>query len=162
MALLPLPALPRPYPALQAKNYEQAVALFLQATAAAPKNTALRKDLAYTYLKTGEREVARDSSARPCGSIPPIPVALEYAFLCFETRKEAEARRIFDRLRRSADPSTSATAAKPSRISTGRWLPASRRWTEALRRGDNSFSTHYELATTGRAARRTRPGRRTL
>src|SRR5689334_8136693 len=148
LALLPLPASPPdPYPALQAKNYEQAVALFLQATAAAPNNTALRKDLAYTYLKIGERELARDQFLQAIQLDPAdSQSSLEYAFLCYETGQQAQARRIFDRLRRSSDPSTSATAGQAFRNIDGPLAAGIARWTEALRRGDDSFSTHYELA----------------
>ena len=48
------------YQALQLKQYDQAISLFLKAIEADPGKAALRKDLAYTYLKTGEREAARD------------------------------------------------------------------------------------------------------
>src|SRR5262249_1284485 len=72
--------------------------------------------------------------------------ALEYAFLCFETHKEADARRIFDHLRRSADPATRSTA-ETAFQNIDRPLAASIvRWTEASARGDNTSGTHYELA----------------
>ena len=37
-------------------------------------------------------------------------VALEYAFLCYETKQRAEARRIFDRIRKTGDAESRATA----------------------------------------------------
>ncbi len=135
------------YNALQSKQYDEAIVLFLKAVQAAPEVTSLRKDLAYTYLKTGERELARDQFAEIVRSDPGDEQgALEYAFLCFETRKEAEARRIFDRLRQSSDAHTRATAEQAFRNIDQPLARGIERWTEAVRRGDSSFSTHYELA----------------
>ncbi|HOL73626.1 MAG TPA: tetratricopeptide repeat protein, partial [Bryobacteraceae bacterium] len=53
----------RAYEALRARDYDAAVPLFLQALRDAPARAALRKDLAYTYLKMGETEAARDEFA---------------------------------------------------------------------------------------------------
>src|SRR5579885_318928 len=92
------------YTALKAKNYEAAVSLFLKAIDLAPNRAAIRKDLAYTYLKIGESEAARDQF-REAVRLDPADshVAMEYAFLCHETRQQAEARRIFDRIRQSGN-----------------------------------------------------------
>jgi tetratricopeptide (TPR) repeat protein len=135
------------YQALQEKRYDDAISRFLQAIEDAPQTAALRKDLAYTYLKTGERELARDQFGEAVRLDPAdTQAALEYAFLCFETQKEAEARRIFDRLRQSADAATRSTAETAFQNIDRPLAAAIGRWSEALRRGDNSFSTHYELA----------------
>ena len=135
------------YEALLAKQYDEAISWFLKAIDSSPETKSLRKDLAYTYLKTGERELARDQFGEVMRLDPAdTQAALEYAFLCFETQKEAEARRIFDRLRQSADAATRSTAEEAFQNIDRPLAAAIARWTEALRRGDNSFSTHYELA----------------
>src|SRR5262245_33124911 len=135
------------YQALEVKRYDDAISWFLKAIEAAPGTKSLRKDLAYTYLKTGERELARDEFGEVMRLDPAdTQAALEYAFLCFETHKEADARRIFDHLRRSADPATRSTA-ETAFQNIDRPLAASIvRWTEASARGDNTSGTHYELA----------------
>src|ERR1044071_6499835 len=131
-----------PYQALQSKKYDEAIAAFQRALAAAPQNSALHKALAYTYLKIGEREQAREHFLQATRLDPADHhTALEYAFLCFETGQQAEARRVFGRLRRFS------TTAEQAFLNIDRPLEAGiRRWTEAIRRGDDSFSTHYELA----------------
>ena len=135
------------YKALQAKQYDEAISSFIQAMAAAPQTKSLRKDLAFTYLKTGDRELARDQFGEVMRLDPAdTQAALEYAFLCFETHKEAEARRIFDRLRQAGDAATRSTAEAAFQNIDRPLAAAIDRWTEALRRGDHSFSTHYELA----------------
>ena len=136
-----------PYIALQARQYDEAIAGFLRAIAATPQQSALHKDLAYTYLKTGEREEARGHFLRALQLDPADNhAALEYAFLCYETGQQAEARRMFDRLRHAADSATRGTAEKAFQNIDGPLEAGIRRWREAVRRGDNSFSTHYELA----------------
>ena len=48
------------YEALRTRSYDDAIALFLKAIEAAPARPAVRKDLAYTYLKIGENVAARE------------------------------------------------------------------------------------------------------
>src|SRR5581483_3774059 len=135
------------YEALQAKDYDQAIFSFLQAMQAAPQSPSLRKDLAYTYLKTGERELARDQFGEALRLDPAdTQAALEYAFLCFETHREAEARHIFDRLRQSGEATVKSTAEAAFQNIDRPLAAAISRWSEAIRRGDNGFGTHYELA----------------
>ena len=100
-------ALQKAYDALKDRRYDDAIAAFRKAADIAPKRAAIRKDLAYTLLKTGESEAARDQF-REAMQLEPADhhVALEYAFLCYETKQRAEARRIFDRIRKSGDPDT--------------------------------------------------------
>src|ERR1700691_4812605 len=92
------------YEALRARSYDDAIALFLKAIEAAPARSAIRKDLAYTYLKIGENVAARDQF-REAMTIDPndLQVAMEYAFLCYETKEQAQARRIFDRIRKTGN-----------------------------------------------------------
>ena len=52
-------------------------------------------------------------------------VALEYAFLCYETKQRAEARRVFDRIRREGDPNRALPPSRPFRTSTSRSPKAS-------------------------------------
>ena len=57
------PVLKDAYSALKSKDYETAISKFNEAVSLAPKRTDIRKDLAYTYLKIGETELARDRFA---------------------------------------------------------------------------------------------------
>ncbi|HCC57049.1 MAG TPA: hypothetical protein DEQ47_07235 [Solibacterales bacterium] len=143
------------YAALRVKDYDRAIPLFEQAVAVAPERAAIRKDLAYTLLKTGESEAARDQFAVAVRLAPGDEhTALEYAFLCFEApdREEAraipfkaEARRIFDRLRHSADPAARATAGQAFSNIDAPLAAGIARWSEAVLRSP-SFSAHFELA----------------
>ncbi|MBS1859707.1 MAG: tetratricopeptide repeat protein [Acidobacteria bacterium] len=142
-------ALERAYSALQARDYDTAVARFLDAVAADPRRPSIRKDLAYTYLKIGEPALARDQF-RDAATLDPADAAasLEYAFLCFETRQQAEARRTFDRLRRTAADAAQRLAAEAAFHNIDDPLAASiDRWQRAIDMGADNFSAHFELAT---------------
>src|SRR5579875_679178 len=90
------------YQALVHKDYDAAIALFRSGLAKQPGNAAVHKDLAYTLLKAGENEEARDEFEAAMRANPQDDTAaLEYAFLAYETKKPIEARRMFDRLRHS-------------------------------------------------------------
>ena len=66
-----------------------------------PENAGAHKDLAYTLLKTGKNVEARDQfEAAMRLNARDDTAALEYAFLCYDTRKPIEARRTFDKLRK--------------------------------------------------------------
>src|SRR6266403_716710 len=109
LAASPAQTLDQAYEALRAKDYAQAIAGFEHALALAPDRPSVRKDLAYTLLKVGETEAARDQFAAAMRLDPrDDQVALEYAFLCYETHREAAARRIFDRYRQSSATATQA------------------------------------------------------
>src|SRR5712691_2295825 len=96
--------LSKAYAALRNKLYDEAIAFFLKGIEAAPARPAIHKDLAYTYLKVGESELARDQFGEAMRLDPTdFHVSLEYAFLCFETKEQAKARRIFDRIRKTGD-----------------------------------------------------------
>ena len=97
-------ALDKAYAALRAKDYDSAIARFSEASALAPQRVDILKDLAYTYLKIGENELARDRFGEAMKLNPADEhVALEYAFLCHETKQQAAARRVFDRIRRTGN-----------------------------------------------------------
>jgi Tfp pilus assembly protein PilF len=132
------------YEALRARDYAAAVSGFLSAVQAAPKRTAIRKDLAYTYLKIGENLLAREQFRLAMEMDPAdTHVALEYAFLCYETKQQAEARRVFDRLRKTGD----AMAAQAFENVDRPLREGIERWKKALEIGGESFSVHFELAT---------------
>src|SRR5580698_3425054 len=120
--------LEKAYEAVRSKDYDRAIAAFQTAIHIAPDRPALRKDLAYTLLKIGENEAARDQFAEAMRLDPRDDhVALEYAFLCYETRQQAIARRIFDRIRKSGNQ-TAADAFenidRPLREGIVRWTRA--------------------------------------
>jgi Tfp pilus assembly protein PilF len=140
--------LSKAYEAARGRNYDDAVALFLKAIEAAPERPAIRKDLAYTYLKIGENEAARDQFHEAMRLEPKdFHVALEYAFLCYETKQQAQARRVFDRVRKAGDPESRATAERAFQNIDRPLREGIDRWTEALQMGSDNFSGHFELAT---------------
>src|SRR5947199_9657990 len=83
-------ALTRAYDALRIRDYDTAIAGLLSGIAAAPSRVNIRKDLAYTYLKIGENELARDQF-REAMRLDPADeqVALEFAFLSYEGKDQA-------------------------------------------------------------------------
>jgi len=136
--------LERAYDALRQKNYDAAIQGFEQAISLAPDRASIRKDLAYTLLKVGENEAARDQFAEAMRIDPTDQhVALEYAFLCYETKQQATARRIFDRIRKTGD----ATAEQAFQNIDQPLSVGIARWTNALQMSPDNFSAHQELAT---------------
>ena len=69
--------------------------------------------------------------------------ALEYAFLCYETKQQAEARRVFDRLRRTGN----AIAEQAFHNIDDPLAAGIARWQKAIELGADNFSGHFELAT---------------
>lgn len=133
----------RAYEALRAKDYDAAIAAFRDAIDAAPGSASLRKDLAYTYLKAGETEAARDQFAEAMRlDAGDEHIALEYAFLCYETKKEAEARSVFDRLRKNG----SAAAEQAFRNIDRALAEGIARWSAVVAQSPENFSAHCELA----------------
>jgi tetratricopeptide (TPR) repeat protein len=139
--------LARAYEFLRASDYDRAIPLFVQAVASQPMRADIRKDLGYTYLKVGESEAARDQFGEATRLDPAdTHVALEYAFLCYESPTDpvvwkSMARRIFDRLRKQGN----AQADSAFRNIDRPLADGIERWTRALQLND-SFSAHYELA----------------
>ncbi len=132
------------YDTLRAKEYDQAVAAFQQAIKLAPLRPSIHKDLGYTLLKIGENEAARDQFAEAMRLDPADQhVALEYAFLCFETKEQTEARRIFERIRKTGD----ATAEQAFQNIDLPLATGIARWRKALETSPDNFSAHRELAT---------------
>ncbi len=146
--LLALPAFADDaYSALKNRQYESAISLFLTAIEASPKVPSLRKDLAYTYLKVGRNEAARDQFNEAARLDPKdFQAALEYAFLCFETKRQAEARRVFGRVRKTGDPAARATAERAFHNIDDALVEGIARWSQALQHEPDNFSAHRELA----------------
>jgi Tfp pilus assembly protein PilF len=131
------------YRSLQTRDYDLAVDFFRKAVEAAPARGSIRKDLAYTYLKIGRNEAARDQFAEAMRLDPQDHhVALEYAFLCHETGKTTEARRVFDRIRKTGD----ATAQQGFENIDRPLAEGIERWRKALEMSPDNFSVHRELA----------------
>src|ERR1035438_6395043 len=134
----------RAYTALRARDYDVAVPAFLAAIQAEPARADIRKDLAYTLLKIGEPTLARDQFREAMRLDPAdTTAALEYAFLCYETKQQAEARRVFDRLRRAGN----ATAEQAFHNIDDPLAAGIERWQRAIELGADNFSGHFELAT---------------
>ena len=134
--------LDKAYQALRAKQYDAAIEGFKRSLARTPDRPSIHKDLAYTLLKVGENEAARDEFAAAMRLDPgDEPVAMEYAFLCYETKQEIEARRVFDRLRKSNPTAAQAfeNIDRPLREGIARWQ-------QALAAQPDDFSGHRELA----------------
>jgi tetratricopeptide (TPR) repeat protein len=136
--------LSRAYEALQARDYDTAIANFLRGIDLAPGRASIHKDLAYSYLKIGENELARDHFREAMRLEPnDLQVAMEYAFLCYETKEQAQARRIFDRIRRTGN----AVAEKAFHNIDEPLAAGISRWKAAIAKGADNFSAHFELAT---------------
>jgi Tfp pilus assembly protein PilF len=136
--------LARAYDALKARDYDAAVLGFTRAIELAPQRASIRKDLAYTYLKIGENDLAREQfHAAMNMDAADAQVAMEYAFLCNESKREAEARRIFDRIRRTGN----AEAEQAFQNIDGPLASGIERWKSALAAGPDNASAHYDLAT---------------
>jgi tetratricopeptide (TPR) repeat protein len=137
----------RAYQALRAKDYDAAILLLTEAVRAAPERAALRKDLAYTLLKTGETEAARDELAEVLRIDPKdLHAAIEYAFLCHETRRTGEARRIFDRLRTATDPGIRSTAEQAFNNIDRPLAEGIARWSAVVAQSPDNYSARMELA----------------
>lgn len=140
-------SLSKAYQSLQSKDYDQAIAHFRKAIAVAPTRPDIHKDLAYTYLKTGEREAARDHFGAAMRLDPDdFHVALEFGYLCFETRQQAEARRVFDRIRKAGDPVSRASAETAFQNIDRPLAESIERLLKAIQLAPGKFTSHYELA----------------
>ena len=140
------------FEALRTRDYDTAIAQFRKAKAASPERGDIPKNLAYTLLKTGENELARQEFGAAMRLDPAdYHVALEYAFLCYETPSEAaarkaEARRIFLRIRDTGDAESRKTAAEAFHNIDAPLAAGISRWQKVLAASPPSFSARYELA----------------
>ena len=145
--------LAKAFDALRAHEYDTAVELFRKAGQAEPQRADIRKNLAYTLLKIGENDAARVEFGEAMRIDPgDFHVALEYAFLCFEAKDEAnahkaEARRIFARIRDTGDAESRKTAAAAFENIDAPLGASIERWKQALTAAAPTFSAEYELGT---------------
>jgi Tfp pilus assembly protein PilF len=143
----PVDPLQGAYEALRQKRYEEAVRLFHETLRAMPERTEVRKDLAYTYLKIGENELAREQfGAVMRARTSDFRAALEYAFLCHETGERAKARRVFDRVRKTGDPESRATAEQAFQNIDRALGEGIARWSKVAEANPADFMAHLELA----------------
>lgn len=170
--------LDKAYERLRGRDYAAAITAFCRAAELAPQRPDIRKNLAYTLLKIGEPEAARDQFAEAMRLDPKDHhVALEYAFLAYETGQQRIARLVFDRVRNTAgaDAAARATAEQAFQNVDRPLAEGIRRWSQALEQDANNFSAHEELArlaeqrsewalaaTHYEAARRIKPAERRL
>jgi len=142
------------YDALQKKDYDLAIECFRQGLQLQPANASVHKDLAYTLLKAGENAAARDEFAAALRLNPQDETAaLEFAFLAFETKQPIEARRMFDKLRKSETAGTRQTAEQAFQNIDKPLAGGIARWSQAIARSSKPndltmFSAHWELAQT--------------
>ncbi len=156
MSQTPDPAyepLAKAFDALRSRDYDNAISWFRRAAAISPARTDIRKNLAYTLLKTGETEAAAEQFGEAMRLDPAdLRVAMEYAFLCYEAKEEAparkaEARRIFAWVRDIAkDPDIRSTASQAFTNIDEPLRTGVARWQAALTAAAPTFSAHYELA----------------
>ena len=149
------PVADKAYDELRIKRYDAAIIMFRQAIAEKPGQIALWKDLAYTLLKTGDNEEAREAFGEAMKLVPSdTHVAMEYAFLAFETGRKPEARRIFDRVRTNApDLQQRKTAEQAFQNIDQPLAEGIARWTQALAASPGNFSAHQEMSFTLAIAR---------
>lgn len=137
---------------MRARDYDTAISFFEKAVTISPDRADIRKNLGYTLLKTGDSETARDQFGEALKLEPSDDhLALEYAFLCYEARddasaRKAEARRIFARIRDSGDAASRATATQAFENIDGPLTAGIERWKQALATSSPTFSAHFELA----------------
>ena len=140
------------YDALRAKDYDRAIASFKQAIdqgGEAPQRADLRKDLAYTLLKTGETEAARDQFAEVMRLDPEDDQAsLEYAFLCYETQAAGAGAADLRPFAQSSGttPDVKETAAAAFENVDTASARRDRALAKALQLAPDNFSAHEELA----------------
>jgi Flp pilus assembly protein TadD len=144
--------LTRAFDSLRLHDYDAAISEFEKAAQLSPSRADIRKNLGYTLLKTGDSDAAREQFGEAMRLDPAdLHLALEYAFLCFEARenapaRKAEARRIFDRIRNSRDPASRETAEQAFQNIDAPLAAGIARWQEVLAKSAPTFSALFELA----------------
>ena len=140
------------FDSLRTRDYDTAISLFEKAAALSPERADIRRNLAYTLLKTGDSEAASEQFGEALRLEPgDLHLALEYAFLCYEARdnapaRKAEARRISPRIRDSGDAASAATASQAFQNIDPPLAVGIARWQQVLATSPPTFSAHYELA----------------
>ena len=153
-------SLSKAFDALRTYDYDGAISFFEKAAELAPDRADIRKNMGYTLLKTGDSETAREEFGAAMRLEPSdVHVALEYAFLCFEARdnapaRKAEARRIFARVRDSADADAALreTASQAFQNIDAPLAAGIARWQHVLATSPPTFSALHELANSPSSA----------
>jgi Tfp pilus assembly protein PilF len=103
--------------------------------------------LGYTFIRLGDNHAAREQF-RAAWLLNPADgtAALEFAFLAHDTGQQAEARRVFERMRNSPDERVRDTAARAFASIDTALAAGIERWTEAARQHPRADSVHEELA----------------
>ena len=140
--------LSKAYERARALDYEAAIEGFGKAAETSPLRADIRKNLAYTLLKVGETEAARDQFAEAMRLDPSDRhVALEFAFLANETGQQRVARLVFDRVRTSnADAQVRATAEQAFQNVDRPLAEGITRWQQAVAGDPSNFSAQEELS----------------
>ncbi|MBL8179956.1 MAG: tetratricopeptide repeat protein [Bryobacterales bacterium] len=132
---------------MQRKDYETAASAFRRALQLEPEHVEFRKELAYTLLKMGDTEAARDEFAQVVARDPKDwHSALEYGYLCHETGEVATARGVFHRVGQQGDPDSRRAAEQAFRNVDDPLGASIQRWTSVLAKAPDDFSAHLELA----------------
>ncbi|HYM11749.1 MAG TPA: tetratricopeptide repeat protein [Bryobacterales bacterium] len=135
------------YQALREKKYVAAIEQFLIAVQAAPQKASIRKELGYAYLKAGETQSAREVFEQALTLDPgDLHVALELAFLCYESGQEARALELFDLVRRRGDAASQKTAAEALARADAALRAAIERWSAAVQQDPANQAARLELA----------------
>ena len=135
------------YEALREKNYLEAIDQLLIAAQAAPQRADIRKELGYAYLKVGETESAREAFEQAVTLDPrDFRAALELAFLCFETGREARALELFEQVRRLGDDESKKTAQEAFTRVEADLRAAIERWSAAVQQDPANRAARLELA----------------
>ncbi len=135
------------YAALRARQFQRAAELFQQGLRDRPEHPTARKDLAYTWLRLGENELARDQFRAAYALRPEDEdAALEFAFLAHDTGQRGESRRVFDRLRQSRNPRVRTTAETAFFNIDQALAEGIARWQSAAEQRPQADSVHEELA----------------
>ncbi len=135
------------YAALRAGDLDTAAQRFTLGLEKSPGHRNARKDYAYTLLKLGDTDAARNEFGEVYRQDSrDVAAGLEFAFLSFETKRRTEARRVFAAIRDSATGAERETAAAAfSRIESA-LQQAMAQWRQAAEEHPESDSVHAELA----------------
>ncbi len=131
----------------QAARLDEARQAFAHALELDADNSNARLDYAYLLLRIGETVAGRDQFKLVLAKRPSEErLALEYAYLCYETNRRPEAFEIFLRLKQAKDEQIRAQATETfKRLDAGLQTEIAR-WTEAAAMSPGSYSVHEELA----------------
>lgn len=111
------------------------------------ENAAARLDYAYLLLRMGETERGRDQLQFVLGKQPGNEgLALEYAYLCYETGRRAAAYEIFLRLKLAKNEKVREQATETWERLEAELKTSIARWAEAALKSPASYSVHEELA----------------